>query len=129
MMTDPIADMLTRIRNAYMVRKQTVTIPYSKFKYAILSILKKEGYIEDISVSEAMPKVLVATLRYDGKHPHMQSIKRESTPGHRVYRKAEELPKILNGYGIAIISTPQGLMTDKEARKAGLGGEFVCSVY
>lgn len=129
MMTDPIADMLTRIRNAYMVRKQVVEIPYSKFKHAILTILKKEGYILDVSVADKAPKVLVAKLGYAGKQPRIQSLTRESTPGHRMYKKADELPKILNGYGIAVISTPQGLMTDKDARKAGLGGEVICSVY
>ena len=129
MMTDPIADMLTRIRNAYMVRKATVEVPYSKFKMALLSILKEEGYIKDVAATDSTPKVLTVSLVYAGKEPKVQSIKRESKPGHRMYKKAGELPKILNGYGIAIISTSKGLMTDKKARKEGLGGEVVCSVY
>ncbi|NCO05275.1 MAG: 30S ribosomal protein S8 [Candidatus Magasanikbacteria bacterium] len=129
MMTDPIADMLTRIRNAYMVRKANVALPYSKFKWALLTILKEEGYIKDVSITDTTPKTLDVTLVYNGKEPKVQSIKRESKPGHRMYKKADELPKILNGYGIAIISTSKGLMSDKNARKEGLGGEVVCSVY
>ncbi len=129
MMTDPIADMLTRIRNAQMVRKATVTIPYSKLKLAIATILKEEGYIADVTVEEEGRKELLLDLVYTGRAPRIQSIVRESKPGHRAYRKADEIPHVLNGYGIAIISTSKGLMTDKAARQAGIGGEVLCSVY
>lgn len=129
MMTDPIADMLTRIRNAQMVRKATIRMPYSKLKFAVSNLLASEGYIESVSVEENERKELVLGLKYTGKDPRIKSIQRESKPGHRNYRKADELPHILNGYGIAVISTSKGLMTDKDARKAGLGGEVLCSVY
>jgi small subunit ribosomal protein S8 len=129
MMTDPIADMLTRIRNAQMVRKSTVVMPYSKLKFAVSNLLASEGYIENVSIDEQDRKELVLGLKYTGKTPRIQNIQRESKPGHRNYRKADELPHILNGYGIAVISTSKGLMTDKDARKAGLGGEVLCSVY
>lgn len=129
MMTDPIADMLTRIRNAQMVRKGAVNMPYSKLKFAIAGILAKEGYIAGVRTEEHVRKELVLDLIYTGKTPKIQSIIRESKPGHRNYRKADELPHILNGYGIAIISTSKGLMSDKDARSEGLGGEVLCSVY
>lgn len=129
MMTDPIADMLTRIRNAQLVRKGAVTIPYSKLKLAIATLLEKEGYVGGVTVAEEGRKELVIELLYTGRTPKIQSITRESKPGHRNYRKADELPHILNGYGMAIISTSQGLMTDKDARSEGVGGEVLCSVY
>lgn len=128
-MTDPIADMLTRIRNAQRSRKAIVEIPYSNVKQAIATILNKEGYVGSFEKTETQPQMLVLTLKYYGKQPAIQSIDRESTPGHRVYKKAQELPRILNDYGIAIVSTSQGLMTNKEARKSGIGGEVICSVY
>jgi small subunit ribosomal protein S8 len=129
MMTDPIADMLTRIRNAQLVRKSIVHMPYSKLKFAIANILLQEGYIANVSIEETGRKELVLELLYTGRTPKIQSITRESKPGHRSYRKADELPHVLNGYGIAIISTSKGLMTDKHARQAGIGGEVLCSVY
>ena len=130
MMTDPIADMLTRIRNAQMARRDEVVIPFSKLKLAIAEILLREGYITDIHTTQTKPQTLVVTLKYaQGKRAAIQSIKRESTPGHRMYRKAEEMPRVLNDYGIAIVSTSQGLMTNKEARQRGVGGEVLCSVY
>lgn len=129
MMTDPIADMLTRIRNAQASRKRSLEIPFSKLKMKIAEILKKEGFIGEISKTEAMPAMLVVELKYNGKIPAIQAIKRESKPGHRMYRKAEEMPNILNGYGLAIVSTSEGLMTGKEAKKKGIGGEVICSVY
>lgn len=129
MMTDPIADMLTRIRNAQGVRKGAVSMPYSKLKLAIATILKQEGYIADVRTEENGRKELVLELLYTGRTPKIQSITRESKPGHRAYRKADEIPHVLNGYGIAIISTSKGLMTDKDARQAGIGGEVLCSVY
>ena len=128
-MTDPIADMLTRIRNAAAARKRTLDVPLSKVKKSVAEILKKEGYLQDILEVEGNPRMLVLTLVYEGKQPKIQSITRESKPGHRVYRKAEEMPRILNDYGIAIISTSKGLMTNKQARKEGVGGEVLCSIY
>ncbi|MBT3816979.1 MAG: 30S ribosomal protein S8 [Candidatus Magasanikbacteria bacterium] len=129
MYTDPIADMLTRIRNAYMAKKRSVLVPASKVKKSIAEILQAEGYVQAISVQEGIPLMLSIELVYDEKRPAIQSIVRESKPGHRKYRKAEELPHILNGYGIAIVSTSQGLMTNKNAREKGIGGEVICSVY
>lgn len=128
MMTDPIADMLTRIRNAQRAGKEVIEIPFSNMKHAIAQILLKEGYLGAVEVTEA-PKQMVLTLKYLGKQPAIQSIDRDSKPGHRVYRKASELPRILNDYGVAIVSTSRGLMTNKEARKLGIGGEVVCSIY
>lgn len=128
-MMDPIADMITRIRNAQMVRKPNVLIPYSKLKNMVAQILLAEGFIEAIEVTEETPRTLLLKLKYYGKKPAIQAIKRESKPGHRLYRKAEELPQILNDYGIAIVSTSRGLMTNKQAREAGVGGEVLCSVY
>lgn len=130
MMTDTIADMLTRIRNAQMAKKSTLELPYSKVKFAIAEILKAEGYLVNAERVESKPAdKLTIGLKYHGKQPAIQKIKRESTPGHRMYRRADELPKVLNGYGIAIISTSQGMMTAAEAKKRGIGGEVVCSVY
>ena len=129
MMTDPIADMLTRIRNAQAVRKSFVEIPFSKLKKNIAEILSVENYIGKVEVKDEFPKTLVLELKYKGKMPVISCIKRESKPGHRMYRKADELPHILNTYGLAVISTSQGLMSDKKARKMGVGGEVLCSVY
>lgn len=130
MMTDPIADMLTRIRNAQMSKKGSVEIPFSKLKKGIAEILSQEGYIGKVEEQDGNPSnKLVLALKYNGKMPAIRSIVRESKPGRRVYIKAGEMPKILNDYGVAIISTSKGLMTNKQARKDGIGGEFVCSVY
>lgn len=129
-MTDPIADMLTRIRNAQISKKHLVEIPFSKVKLAIANILLKESYLNKVEKTDTNPAILVVELKYiQNKKPAITSLKRESKPGHRVYRKADELPNVLNGYGIAIISTPQGVMTAKEAKKLGLGGEIICSCY
>ncbi|PIT86171.1 MAG: 30S ribosomal protein S8 [Candidatus Magasanikbacteria bacterium CG10_big_fil_rev_8_21_14_0_10_43_6] len=129
-MTDPIADMLTQIRNAQMTGKRTVMMPASKLKKRLADILSKEGYLGTITEETAeMPAILVIELKYQSGKPRIQSIKRESKPGHRIYRKADELPRILNDYGIAIVSTSRGLMTNKEAREAGVGGELICSIY
>jgi small subunit ribosomal protein S8 len=129
MMTDPIADMLTRIRNAQKAQKGSLELPFSKLKLKIAEILKSEGYIGEIGTSESMPAMLTIELKYSGKRSAIQSITRESKPGHRMYKKAEEMPKVLNGYGMAIVSTSQGLMTANDARKKGIGGEVICSVY
>jgi small subunit ribosomal protein S8 len=129
MMTDTIADMLTRIRNAQQSNKRYVEVPFSKVKMAIAEILKQYGYCISLEKKEVTPAVLMIELKYDGKRPAITSIKRESSPGHRMYRKSEEMPKILNGYGIAIVSTSQGIMTAHEAKKKKIGGEVICSVY
>jgi len=129
MMTDPIADMLTRIRNAQAARLSVTTIPFSKVKKAIADILSKEGYISTVEVKEEFPPVMVVGLKYVDKQPVIKSIERKSKPGHRLYRKADEIPFVLNDYGIAILSTSQGMMTNKEARKKKIGGEIICSVY
>ena len=129
MLSDPIADMLTRIRNAQLANKSSVEIPFSKLKKSIADVLDKEGYIDVVGVKEGRPSLLLVKLKYDNKKPLITSLKRESKPGHRMYRKAQELPRILNDYGVAIVSTSNGLMTNKEARKKGLGGEVICSVY
>jgi len=129
MMTDPIADMLTRIRNAQMARKKRVIIPFSKVKFAIATIFQKHGYVETVTVEEGARPVLVVDLKYHDKQPAITSITRESTPGHRVYRKADELPTVLNGFGIAVVSTSKGVMTNVDAKKLGIGGEVLCLVY
>lgn len=129
MMTDTIADMLTRIRNAQMAKLARVEIPFSKVKFAIAEILKREQYVGTVEKKEGTIPVLAIELSYHGERPAIQSIKRESKPGHRVYRSSDELPKVLNGFGISIVSTNQGIMTAREAKKKGIGGEVICSVY
>ncbi|MDO7085959.1 30S ribosomal protein S8 [Pseudocolwellia sp. AS88] len=125
MMTDPIADMFTRIRNGQSAAKSAVTMPSSKVKVAIANLLKEEGYISEYSVSgEAKPELAVTLKYFEGKEV-IETIKRVSRPGLRVYKGANELPKVLAGMGIAIISTSKGLMTDRAARTAGLGGEVI----
>ncbi|RJR32024.1 30S ribosomal protein S8 [Candidatus Parcubacteria bacterium] len=132
-MTDPIADMLTRIRNAQAVSKPELVLPYSNIKFAIGNILKEEGYIKDIDKVESKYgngweiKIL---LKYKpSKKGAITNIKRVSKSGRRVYVTREELPRVLNNLGIAIVSTSKGLMTNKNARKLGLGGEVICEVY
>ena len=125
MMTDPIADMFTRIRNGQSAAKSAVTMPSSKVKVALANLLKEEGYISDFSVAgEAKPELTVELKYFEGKEV-IEVIKRVSRPGLRVYKGAQELPKVLAGMGIAIISTSKGLMTDRAARNAGLGGEVL----
>ena len=128
-MTDPIADMLTRIRNANQMRNETVVMPSSKMKVEIAKILKEEGYIVDYSVSEDAKKTLSLQLKYNGTERVISGIKRISKTGLRVYAQADELPRVLNGLGIAIISTSSGLMCDKKARKLGTGGEVLAYVW
>ena len=128
-MTDPIADMLTRIRNANQMRNEVVEMPSSKIKVEIAKILKDEGYIAEYSVSSDAKKVLSINLKYSGTERVISGIKRISKPGLRVYAQASDLPKVLNGLGIAIISTSKGLMCDKEARKLGAGGEVLAYVW
>lgn len=130
MMTDPISDMLTRLRNAAAVRKAEVAMPYSKVKFAIAKILEKEGYIEAVQVGEqGFKKTMTITLKYRGNRSAFELLKRVSTPGRRVYKKTHELPVILSGFGISIVSTPNGLMTNKEAHSRRLGGEVICEIH
>ena len=130
-MTDPIADMLTRIRNANQNRAKTVSMPSSKIKEEIARILKDEGFIEEFSIEENdVQNNLTLTLKYGQKKERViTGLKRVSKPGLRVYSKAEELPRVLNGLGIAIISTPKGVMTDKLARKNNVGGEVIAYIW
>jgi small subunit ribosomal protein S8 len=128
-MTDPIADMLTRVRNGASASKMEVKIPSSKVKKSIAQVLKDEGYITDFSVQDIDGKpVLNVTLKYYQGQPVIASIKRVSRPGLRVYKGKDELPKVMAGLGIAIVSTSAGVMTDRAARKAGFGGEVLCTV-
>ncbi len=126
---DPIADMLTAIRNAQAVRLPMLTVQASKVKVAILAILKREGYIEDYSVSDDKKAVITVTLRYFDKQPAIHHIRRISKPGLRNYTKRNTIPRPLRGMGLAIISTPAGVLTDKEARQKGVGGEVLCEVW
>ena len=128
-MTDPIADMLTRIRNAQACGKTIVAIPSSKLKGAIAQVLKDEGYIEGFVVkpNEGKPEIEIA-LRYYAGQPVIERIERVSRPGLRVYRGAQDIPKVMNGLGVASVSTPQGVMTDRKARATGIGGEVLCIV-
>jgi small subunit ribosomal protein S8 len=132
-MTDPIADMLTRLRNAVMVGHTLVAMPHSKVKVAIAEILKKEGFIESYEVAEDKFKVLRITLKYAGDRRNRQSVisglERVSKPGRRVYAKHNEIPWVLSGLGIAIVSTSQGVMSGRSARKMGVGGEILCTVW
>lgn len=130
-MTDPIADMLTRIRNANMVSHPSVEMPSSKLKVQLAKLLKEEGFITDYNVKEdGKFKVLEITLKYDAKNkPIITKLERISKPGLRNYSKAKNLPKVLGGMGIAIVSTSKGLLTDRKARKENIGGEVLCYVY
>ncbi len=131
LMNDPIADMVTRIRNAQVARHEQVLMPASNIKKAIAKILLDEGYIKGVDfIDDGLQGQIRITIKYaQGKQPVIKGLKRISKPGLRVYAKNEELPKVLNGLGIAIISTSKGLMSDKEARKAGMGGEVLAYVW
>ena len=128
MMTDPIADMLTRIRNAQSAGKVDVTMPSSKAKLAIAGVMKEEGYITDFGVSSDAKPNMTVTLKYYQGSPVIDEMKRVSRPGLRIYKNKDELPKVLNGLGIAIISTSAGVITDKKARTEGRGGEVICTI-
>ena len=129
-MTDPIADMLTRIRNANQNHAKTVSMPSSKMKLEIANILKEEGYVADVNIEKNdVQDTLTLTLKYHNKERVITGLKRISKPGLRVYAKAEDIPHVLNGLGIAIISTPKGVMTDKNARKNNVGGEVIAYVW
>ncbi|AJY11963.1 30S ribosomal protein S8 [Burkholderia dolosa] len=128
-MSDPIADMLTRIRNAQMVEKVSVAMPSSKVKVAIAQVLKDEGYIDDFAVkSEGAKAELNIALKYYAGRPVIERLERVSKPGLRVYRGRNEIPQVMNGLGVAIVSTPKGVMTDRKARATGVGGEVICYV-
>jgi small subunit ribosomal protein S8 len=127
-MTDPIADMLTRIRNAQMVEKATVEMPSSRVKVAIAGVLKDEGYIDGFRVTEEAKPVLEIALRYHAGRPVIEKIERVSKPGLRIYRGKDDIPRVMNGLGIAIVSTSRGVMTDRKARASGVGGEVLCIV-
>jgi small subunit ribosomal protein S8 len=128
-MTDPIADMLTRIRNAQMTEKATVVMPSSKVKIAIAKVLKDEGYIDGFHVvGEEVKPMLEIALKYHAGRAVIEKIERISTPGLRVYKSKDDIPKVMNGLGIAIVSTSHGVMTDRKARATGVGGEVLCIV-
>jgi small subunit ribosomal protein S8 len=128
-MTDPIADMLTRIRNAQMVGQLDVGMPHSRLKVSIAQVLKDEGYVEDFAVRDnGGHKELRIGLKYYAGRPVIERIERISKPGLRVYKGRDELPRVMNGLGVAIVSTPQGVMTDRKARATGVGGEVLCIV-
>ena len=130
-MTDPIADMLTRIRNANQMKHLTVLVPASKIKLEILNVIKNEGYIEDVEfVEDGKQGEIKVTLKYtDSKERVIKGIRRISKPGLRVYAKSTEMPKVLNGLGVAVVSTSNGVMTDREARQNNLGGEVIAYIW
>jgi small subunit ribosomal protein S8 len=129
MFQDPIADFLTRIRNAQAARHETVETPSSKLKYRVAKILESEGYVSNVSeTADGAKKMLTVTLKYENSTPKIQSIRRVSKPGLRVYRKSNELPRVMSDIGFAIISTSAGVMTNKEARRRKLGGEVLCEI-
>ena len=127
-MSDPIADMLTRIRNGQSASKAEVAMPASTVKASIAEVLKNEGYIKDYSVTEDVKAEMTVSLKYFEGAPVIETIKRVSRPGLRVFKGKDELPKVLNGLGVAIVTTSKGVMTDREARAAGIGGEILCVV-
>lgn len=130
MIFDPIADMLTRIRNALSVKHPTVEVPYSNMKNKIAEILKNEGYIEEVKVEgEGPKKKMVITLKYYHGKPVIQGIERISKPSLRIFATVENMPKVINGLGIAILTTTKGVMTDKEARKQRVGGEVIAYIW
>ncbi len=129
MNTDPISDMLTRIRNGSTARKAEVLVPYSRVKLAIAGLLAEEGYVASVEKQNEGLEGIKITLKYENREPAIQSIKRVSKPGQRTYAGYAELPIVLSDHGIAIVSTSQGIMTNKQARKRKLGGEVICEVF
>ena len=128
-MSDPISDMLTRIRNAQMANKASVAMPSSKVKVAIVEVLKDEGYVEDYAVSDVDGKAtLEIGLKYYAGRPVIERIDRVSKPGLRIYKGVSDIPRVMNGLGVAIVSTPKGVMTDRKARASNVGGEVLCIV-
>ena len=128
-MVDPIADMLTRIRNAGRALLPTVQIPHSRMKESIAGILKLEGYVADVNVEGKLPKTIKIKLKYEGKKTVIEGLKRVSTPGLRRYVGATEIPRVRGGLGVAVVSTSEGVMTGTQARKKNLGGELVCYIW
>lgn len=130
-MTDPISDMLTRIRNAQMVKKPDVSLPYSKFKHSLANLLVKEGWLKSVDVKEETGfKFLVLGLKYsDNGEPFITELNRVSKPGQRIYSGKTEIPRSLGGIGITVVSTSKGLMTDRSARRQQIGGEIVCQIW
>lgn len=126
MVTDAIGDAIIRIKNGYMARKSEVSIPYSKVVLAVCELLVVEGFITSLQQEDRMVKV---TLKYDNRNPSVTDVKRVSKPGLRVYKGSKDLPRVLNGLGIAIISTPKGVMSDRQARKEGVGGEIMAYIW
>jgi len=129
MMTDPIADMLTRIRNASLVHKKEVVAPFSNIKMALAEILLREGYLENVEKTPGTKPELILKLKYESGEPMVHELKRISKPGHRRYVKKDEMAKVLNGFGLSIISTPKGVMTGLDAYREKIGGELLCEVY
>jgi len=129
MLSDPISDMLTRIKNAYMARKQQVVLPSSKIKFTIANILKENGYVGDVKEEGDNKKELTIKLIYKDSKAVMSSVKRISKPGRRIYAKSEDLSRVLSGYGMSIVSTSSGIMTGKDAKKKKIGGEIICEIY
>jgi small subunit ribosomal protein S8 len=131
MMTDPIADMLTRIRNAALARHDRTEMPYSRLKEHVARVLKSEGFVDDVRVSEGEGhKQLTVVLRYGrDKQSALDGVRRVSTPGRRVYVRHDRIPRVLSGMGVSILSTSHGVMTDKDARKQRVGGELICEVW
>jgi len=128
-MSDPIADMLTRIRNAQMVQKAVVVMPSSKLKVAIAQVLKDEGYIDGFQVkADGAKSELEVALKYYAGRPVIERIERVSRPGLRIYKGRDAIPQVMNGLGVAIVTTPKGVMTDRKARQTGVGGEVICYV-
>ena len=128
MITDPIADMLTRMRNAQLTGKSQVIVPYSKLKLSIAKVLVGEGFIKSFFIDEGIKKNLILDLKYYSGKPVISNIKRVSSPGLRVFKNKDKIPTVLGGLGIAIVSTSKGLMSDKEARQLNIGGEVICFV-
>ena len=128
-MQDPIADMLTRVRNGQAAEKIAIKMPSSKLKVAIAKVLKEEGFVEKFEVSEGAKPELEITLKYFQGKPVVESIQRISRPGLRIYKRKDELPKVMGGLGIAVISTSKGVMTDRAAKAQGVGGEVLCTVF
>jgi len=128
-MIDPISDMLTRIRNGQQALLPAVVMPHSKIKESIAHILKKEGYVSDVTVEGKLPKKLTLKLKYQGKKGVVEGLKRVSSPGLRNYVGATEIPRVLGGLGISILSTPEGVMSGTQAKKKNLGGEVLCHVW
>ncbi len=129
-MTDPIADMIIRVQNGYMARMDEVKVPHSKVKEAIAHLLKREKYVEEVVIADVKPqKVISLKLRYVAGIPAVTKVKRISKPGLRKYATSTSIPRALGGYGVTIVSTSKGVMSDKEARKLGIGGELLCSIW